>query len=77
VRPTNEKGEPLPPNKHTLAGFHRNVSLEVTLMGATASGPIYVPGEVSRAAAERRYVLGTPGTFYRASVDQRPKQGRA
>ncbi len=56
--PVNEKGEPLPPNKDDLAGYVRVVRLEERLMGASAAGPIYVPGEPSRSIAEQ-YLFGT------------------
>jgi hypothetical protein len=56
--PVDEKGEPLPPDKDALAGYVRVVRLEERLMGASAAGPIYVPGEPSRAIAEQ-YLFGT------------------
>ncbi len=60
--PTNEDGQPLPPNKEAMAAYLRVVSLQGTLMGTSAAGPIYGPGALPKAAKDqmaiRAYQLG-------------------
>jgi hypothetical protein len=50
--PTNEAGDPVPPNKEAMAAYLRVVSLQGTLMGTSAAGPIYGVGGLPKSARE-------------------------
>lgn len=66
--PTNEDGHPMPPNKEAMAAYLRVVSLQGTLMGASAAGPIYGDGDLPRSAKEGQAIAQ-----YNRNIHKRPK----
>jgi len=54
--PTSENGHPLPPDKEAMTAYLRVVSLQGTLMGASAAGPIYGDGDLPRSAKESQAI---------------------
>ena len=69
--PTTEDGHPLPPNKEAMAAYLRVVSLQGTLMGASAAGPIYGDGDLPRSAKELQAIA-----TYNRNIHKGPKPER-